>query len=52
MLFVVWLPAEQAMKARKEIADYIKQRKVDRAKIRVSNETVLVLTTHVICLMT
>ena len=27
--------AEQAMKARKEIADYIKQKKTDRAKIRV-----------------
>ena len=24
------------MKARKEIADYIKQKKIDRAKIRVS----------------
>lgn len=28
---------EQAMKARKEIADYIKQRKTDRAKIRVEH---------------
>ena len=25
------------MKARKEIADYIKQKKIDRAKIRVSS---------------
>ena len=36
------------MKARKEIADYIKQRKTDRAKIRVRCCHVA----HVICLVT
>ena len=33
------------MKARKEIADYIKQKKIDRAKIRVSS------CNHIILLM-
>ena len=37
------------MKARKEIADYIKQKKVDRAKIRVSSYNHIMA--HVIDLM-
>ena len=37
-LFLMYCAAEQAMKARKEIADYIKQKKIDRAKIRVRQQ--------------
>ena len=38
------------MKARKEIADYIKQKKTDRAKIRVREEAPMIMS-HVMSLM-
>lgn len=40
MLIVLAPPAEQAMKARKEIADYIKSGRIERARIRVSQASV------------
>lgn len=35
-MFFPYLAAEEAMKARREIADYIKNKRTERARIRVS----------------
>ena len=40
------ITAEQALKARKEIADYIKSGRIERARIRVSGGEYHVMTCH------
>lgn len=40
MIMLLVFPAEEAMKARREIADYIKNRRTERARIRVNKTLV------------
>ncbi len=40
-LFLILQLAEQALKARKEIADFIKAGRLERARIKVINSSVL-----------
>ncbi len=40
LVLVVLLSAEGAMKARREIADYMKNKRTERARIRVSYQAV------------